>query len=53
MILFFLAILLILGIGLTDILAFGPLNLLHLLHMPQGVIWLTIAGGLAWLIGSD
>ena len=51
--LFFLAILLILGIGATDILAFGPLNLLHVLHIPQWCIWLVLAGGISWLIGSD
>lgn len=53
MVLFFLVVLVVLGIGVTDILAFIPLNILNLLHLPQWLLWITIAGFISWLIGSD
>ena len=53
MILLFLWFLLVIGIALTDLLTFGPLNLLHLLQIPQWLVWLSIGGAIAWLIGSD
>ena len=53
MALFFLVILVILGIGVTDVFAFIPLNILNLLHLPQWLFWLAIGGFIAWLVGSD
>ncbi|MEM9220593.1 MAG: hypothetical protein AAGD25_40520 [Cyanobacteria bacterium P01_F01_bin.150] len=53
MIIFFLALLLVFGVALTDLLAFWPINLLHLVHLPQWLFWLGLGGAIAWLIGSD
>ncbi|MEB3231874.1 MAG: hypothetical protein VKJ64_12755 [Leptolyngbyaceae bacterium] len=48
-----LVILLMIGVGLTDILAYAPLGVLGWLHIPQwlGLGFLGIV--MAWIIGDD
>ena len=41
------------GVLATDILAFFPLNVLNMLHLPQGLLWVLGGGAIAWLIGND
>ena len=53
MALVFLVVLIILGIGVTDVLAFGPLALLNLLHIPQWLGWALVLGAIAWFMGRD